>query len=125
MKTNIGLAIGFVLAAACELSAATLYVSQTSTNPTPPYATWPTAATNIQDAIDAAAGVDTVVVTNGIYRFGGHAVGTSQLVNRVAIDKPIQVVSVNGPKVTIILGDLFGRGRNEQHHLLQHRTNQP
>ena len=96
--------MGFVLSGVCELSAATLYVSQASTNPVPPYAAWATAATNIQDAIDAATSADTVLVTNGIYRFGGRAVGTNQLVNRVAIDRPIQVASVYGPKVTIIQG---------------------
>ena len=104
MKTAICFTIGLVLWAASDLSAATLYVSQASTNPVPPYAAWATAATNIQDAVDAASGADSVLVTNGIYRFGGHAVETNQLVNRVAIDKPLQVASVNGPKVTIIQG---------------------
>jgi hypothetical protein len=104
MKAIICFTIGFVLSSVWKLSAATLYVSQASTNPVPPYAAWATAATNIQDAIDAATTVDTVLVTNGIYHFGGHAVGTNQLVNRMVLDKPIQVASVKGPKVTIIQG---------------------
>src|ERR1700694_3089594 len=48
------IAAAFVLAA-LNLSAATLYVSLESTNPKPPFATWATAATNIQDAVETAA----------------------------------------------------------------------
>jgi hypothetical protein len=35
-------------------SAATRYVWQGSSNPTPPFDSWANAATNIQDAVDAA-----------------------------------------------------------------------
>jgi hypothetical protein len=73
-------------------------------NPTPPYATWSTAATNIQDAVDAAVIADTVLVTNGLYGTGGRAAGTNLLVNRVAVEKAIRLESVNGPGVTIIQG---------------------
>src|SRR5258705_7878275 len=47
------------------------YVDVNSTNATPPYTNWTTAATNIQDAVDAAVAGDEVVVTNGIYATGG------------------------------------------------------
>jgi len=80
------------------------YVNSASTNATPPYTNWAGAARVIQDAVDAAAPGDVVVVTNGIYATGGRAVGTNQLVNRVAVDKPLALRSVNGPDVTIIEG---------------------
>jgi hypothetical protein len=102
----------------CGVRATTFYVDLNSPNPTPPYTTWGTAATNIQDAINAAAAGDVVLVTNGntfalqgggfpsnnigVYMFGGQSIyGYS---NRVAITKPITVQSVNGPQYTWIMG---------------------
>ncbi|MGN6556235.1 MAG: PKD domain-containing protein, partial [Verrucomicrobiota bacterium] len=82
----------------------TLYVSLGSPNPTPPFLSWATAATNIQDAIDQAfAGGSTVLVSNGLYRTGGRA-PTGVLTNRVSLDRPVTVRSLNGPEETIIEG---------------------
>src|SRR4051812_44344120 len=82
--------------------AAVRYVDAGGAGPVPPYASWATAATNIQDAVDAATTGDTVLVTNGIYRYGGKNI--TELTNRVLITNAIIVQSINGPQVTVIEG---------------------
>ncbi len=88
----------------CHLAGATIrYVDVNSASSAPPFTSWATAATTIQDAIDVAVAGDEIVVTNGIYLGGGRAVfGT--MTNRVAVDKPLTLRSVNGPQFTIIQG---------------------
>jgi PKD domain len=87
------------------------YVALTSTNPVPPYSSWDTAATNIQDAVDAAPWGGFIVVSNGIYSYGGRATSSSSSStstgggsNRVTIAKAVTVQSVNGPASTFIQG---------------------
>ena len=63
---------------------------------------WATAKQTLQAAVDAATTNDSVLVTNGVYETGSRFAGGWN--NRVVIDKPIVVRSVNGPAVTIIRG---------------------
>jgi PKD repeat protein len=82
------------------------YVAATSGNPVAPYTSWATAATNIQDAVDVAAPGATIFVTNGTYASGSRVVYSTSyngtMTNRVAVDKPLAMQSVNGPQVTVI-----------------------
>jgi hypothetical protein len=96
--------VASVLFVAARAPAAVLYVGLNSTNPTAPYADWNTAATNIQDAVDAASAGDLILVTNGVYQSGGRLVPPDVTTNRVAIDKAVTVQSVNGPATTMIQG---------------------
>src|SRR5579859_6034129 len=82
-------------------AATTHYVDANGTNPVSPYTGWTTAATNIQDAVMTAASGDMVLVTNGIYQYGGIPTTGS---NRVYVFNPVTVQSVNGPAVTVIKG---------------------
>ncbi len=94
-------AISFFIAPVAN--AATYYVNAGNPAPVPPYTSWLTAATNIQDAIGQTVNGDTVLVTNGVYAYGG-VVLSGNLTNRIALTNAITVESVNGPWVTTILG---------------------
>jgi len=67
--------------------------------PTDPYVSWTTAATTIQDAVNAASSGDTILVTNGHYR----------LTSPISLGKALTIQSVNGPDVTIVDGQTFDR----------------
>ena len=71
------------------------------------YTTWATAATNIQDALNVAAAGDSVIVSNGVYDFGGitNYPSGSTLTNRVTVKNAAILRSANNdPTNTIIKG---------------------
>jgi hypothetical protein len=83
------------------------YVSLGNTTPVAPFLSWAMAATNIQEAVDAAFASGTVIVSNGIYQTGVRVLNGST--NRVAVTKPLVLQSVNGAAVTVIDGGLAMR----------------
>ena len=84
-------------------SATVLYVDLNSANPSPPYADWSTAATNIQDAVDASMDGDLILVNSGVYN-SGSTITSDGTTNRVAMTKAVTVQSVSGPAMTLIDG---------------------
>jgi hypothetical protein len=104
MKTKLNLLVAVMFLAATSSALATVrYVNVNNANPTPPYTNWATAATNIQNAVDAAVAGDEILVTNGTYA-GGSRLDPYGVLNCVVVDKPLTVQSVNGPGVTVIDG---------------------
>jgi hypothetical protein len=96
MKTKTQCSTGLMgiilLLSVSSMSAATHYVSLGSSNAVPPFTTWATAATNIQDAVNVAATNDVVLVANGVYPGG------------ITVTNPLALLSVNGPQFTLIDG---------------------
>jgi hypothetical protein len=98
---NTLLATVLALLAAISTAHATVrYVNANGATPTPPYTNWATAATTIQQAVNAAVAGDEIVVTNGTY--GPLTYGP------VRGGIPVTVQSVNGPGVTVINGGGLG-----------------
>lgn len=88
-----------------QVRSATLHVDASSTGASIPYSSWPTAATSIQDAVDAANSDDTILVNDGIYSNGSTISPDGELACRVVITKNVTIQSVNGPESTVIQGE--------------------
>ena len=83
----------------------THYVSAGSLTPSYPYATWDTAATTIQDAIDAAVEPNALVlVGSGVYNTGSRTYN-GVLANRIVIDRPVTVMGDTSGPLPIIEGN--------------------
>jgi hypothetical protein len=61
--------------------------------------------------VDAAFVGGTVIVSNGVYQFGGK-VACGMITNRVTVTQQLSLLSVNGPGVTSIQGNGGGPGTN-------------
>ncbi len=99
--------VGVVLGLALTVCADVRYVWKDNPNaPVHPYTSgWASAATNIQDAVDACVAGDTVLVTNGVYDSGARvAPGDAVMKTRVIVTNAVTVSSVNGPAGTLIVG---------------------
>ncbi len=103
MKSRIHLVFAGCFALSLSSFASTHYVDLNNPSPAPPYTNWITAATNIQDAVDASSSGDLILVTNGVYKTGSRIL-VDDTPCRLVVDKPVTVRSVNGPDSTIIEG---------------------
>ncbi len=77
------------------------YVNVNNPTPAPPYTSWSTAATAIQDALTPAVAGDLILVADGVYQVGSQS---NSGLNRVNVSKAVTVQSVNGPSATAIVG---------------------
>jgi hypothetical protein len=87
-----------------EIAAPNLTTHYVSTNGSHqfPYASWATASTSLQAAVEVALPGDTVLVGDGLYRSGGGPAQARE--NRVVIGPGIEVRSLNGPGASTIEG---------------------
>jgi hypothetical protein len=84
-------ALALVLLAARLVCADVHYVAPAGAD-VPPYTNWATAAQSIQEAVNAAAPGDTVLLSNGLYTLG----------SQVIIGNPITVTTLQGREHTLI-----------------------
>jgi len=87
------------------------YAAQNGQIPGAPYTSWETAASNIQDAVNAAASGATVWVGAGHYTVPPAPTNYGGATNVVYIDRPLTLRSSNRvPETTVIDGEGMNRG---------------
>ena len=110
MKTIIQSIIGLLACGAINIQAADYYAAQNGQTPASPYNTWAKAASNIQDAVNAAGTYDTVWIGAGRYTVPPNATNYHGT-NVVFINRSLNLQSSNGvPGDTIIDGNSTNRG---------------
>jgi PKD domain len=87
---------------ALRAAATTYYVDINNPNPTPPYTSWNTAATNLQDAIAETADGDLVLVNPGIYHSSGYT-APDGVPTAAVVTNAIDIQGVSGAE-TLITG---------------------
>ena len=115
LKRQINIGINALGGVAMPLSilAGTLYVDANNSNPPDPYegfTSWENAATNIQEAVNAAEAGDTILVRAGTYRLPDAAVDSAGALNVVHLPYALTIRGVDGPEVTLIDGEGQYRG---------------
>ena len=100
---------GLYLMVAGLSNATTIYVDGVGGSDVSSGLSWPQAKKTIQAGVNVAGAGDTVLVADGTYATGGRAV-YGAMTNRVAIDRPITVRSVNGWSHAAIVGRGVGTG---------------
>ena len=102
------------VASCVKIGSPTIFVDASNETPVWPYATWATAATNIQDVFDTIvvdpSKVTTVTVTNGTYTIKNPY---------IALSFPIVLKSVNGPEATTIRAG-YAIDHSRHHFYLTH-----
>ena len=88
------------------IRANTNYVDLACTNPTPPFLTWSTAATNIADALGLANDGSTVLVAAGHYRVQSQLMVTNALTLLSAADAARTLIDGGGVTRCVYLGAL-------------------
>ncbi len=102
----VGLLPGWGPLCALAQNPPTYYVDVANPTPVAPYTSWATAATNIQEAVNASTAAGRLVlVTNGVYLTGSTLAAGA---NRVALTN-VTLRSLNGPETTIIDGGAEAR----------------
>lgn len=91
-KISFAVLVGLVALLALP-AAVTRYVDAVSTNPTPPYTNWQTAAKLIIDAVKVSADGDAILVTNGTH---------SGQFPHIPLTNAIALISVNGCHATTV-----------------------